>query len=137
MRFAPRAVPALLVAATVLASVTAARAHGPGDAITWNREISRLVLDKCASCHRPGGTSFSLLTFSDVQPRGTEIKDAVLSRRMPPWGAVKGFGRFRNDRSLSQEQNRACDQVGGRRHPAGQQTETCSPRFPTSNPKQR
>ena len=33
-----------------------------------------------------------------------EIKDAVLSRRMPPWGAVKGFGSFRNDQSLSQEQ---------------------------------
>ena len=24
--------------------------------------------------------------------------------RMPPWGAVKGFGNFRNDQSLSQEQ---------------------------------
>src|SRR4029453_9298449 len=23
---------------------------------------------------------------------------------MPPWGAVKGFGNFRNDQSLSQEQ---------------------------------
>jgi hypothetical protein len=23
---------------------------------------------------------------------------------MPPWGAVKGFGQFRNDQSFSQEQ---------------------------------
>jgi hypothetical protein len=23
---------------------------------------------------------------------------------MPPWGAVRGFGEFRNDRSLTQEQ---------------------------------
>src|SRR5207244_529676 len=30
------------------------------------------------------------------------IKEAVLSRRMPPWGAVKGFGDFRNDQGLSQ-----------------------------------
>ncbi len=45
-----------------------------------------------------------MLTFLDVQPRANEIKDAVLSRRMPPWGAVKGFGSFRNDQSLSQEQ---------------------------------
>ncbi len=44
------------------------------------------------------------MTFLDVQPRGTAIKDAVLSRQMPPWGAVKGFGQFRNDQSLSQEQ---------------------------------
>ena len=79
-------------------------AHGSGDAITWNREISRLVLDKCASCHRPEGTAFPLLTYQDVQPRATAIKAAVLARTMPPWGAVKGFGNFRNDQSLSQEQ---------------------------------
>jgi hypothetical protein len=44
------------------------------------------------------------MTFADAQPRATTIKDTVLSRRMPPWGAVKGFGHFRNDQSLSQEQ---------------------------------
>ena len=45
-----------------------------------------------------------MLTYRDVQPRATQIKGAVLGRRMPPWGAVKGFGSFRNDESLSQEQ---------------------------------
>ncbi len=79
-------------------------AHGGATAVTWNREMSRIVFDKCASCHRPGGTAFSMLTYPEVQPRANEIKDAVLSRRMPPWGAVKGFGSFRNDQSLSQEQ---------------------------------
>jgi hypothetical protein len=79
-------------------------AHGSGDAITWNREISRLVIDKCASCHRPDGSAFSLLTYKDAQPRANGIKAAVLARTMPPWGAVKGFGNFRNDQSLSQEQ---------------------------------
>jgi hypothetical protein len=44
------------------------------------------------------------MTYADVQPRGNAIKDSVLARRMPPWGAVKGFGRFRNDQSLTQEQ---------------------------------
>jgi hypothetical protein len=72
--------------------------------ITWNREISRIVYERCASCHRPGGTSFSLMTYQDVQPRAVAIRDAVLSRRMPPWGAVKGFGDFRNDQALTAEQ---------------------------------
>ena len=36
--------------------------------------------------------------------RVVAIKNAVLSRRMPPWGAVKGFGEFRNDHGLTQEQ---------------------------------
>jgi hypothetical protein len=79
-------------------------AHGVGGTPTWNREISRLIYQRCASCHHPGGSAFSLMTYQDAQPRANEIKDAVLSRRMPPWGAVKGFGSFRNDLSLSQEQ---------------------------------
>ena len=94
----------LLVAASIAYVGAVVFAHGSGDAITWNREISRLVIDKCASCHRPDGSAFSLLTYKDVQPRATAIKAAVLARTMPPWGAVKGFGNFRNDQSLSQEQ---------------------------------
>jgi len=81
------------------------RAHDPSAVpITWTREVSRIVYDRCASCHRDGGTSFSLMTYQDAQPRASAMKDAVLSRRMPPWGAVKGFGHFRNDQGLTQEQ---------------------------------
>ena len=83
---------------------TGLRAHNPGANITWNREVSRIVYERCASCHRPGGTAFSLMTFQDARPHDVAIKDAVLSRRMPPWGAVKGFGDFRNDQGLTQEQ---------------------------------
>jgi mono/diheme cytochrome c family protein len=72
--------------------------------VTWNREISRLVYEKCASCHRPGATAFSMMTYQDVQPRLVEIKTAVLKRQMPPWGAIKGFGEFRNDQALTEEQ---------------------------------
>src|SRR5215510_16506116 len=72
--------------------------------VTWNREISRIVYARCAACHRDGGSAFSLMTYRDVQPRAVAIRDAVLARRMPPWGAVKGFGTFRNDLALTQEQ---------------------------------
>ncbi len=92
-----------LALAVFAGAATVALAHGSG-ATTWNREISRIVYEKCASCHRPEGTAFSMLTFQDVQPHSAAIKSAVLARRMPPWGAVKGFGSFRNDLSLSQEQ---------------------------------
>src|SRR5262245_59634515 len=98
---------AVLAFAALMASGllgTPIRAHGFGSPITWNREISRLVYARCASCHRPGGTAFSLMTYADAQPRANEIKDAVLARRMPPWGAIKGFGEFRNDQSLTPEQ---------------------------------
>jgi len=42
------------------------------------------------------------MEYREVQPRAVDIKKTVLSRRMPPWGAVKGFGDFRNDQGLSQ-----------------------------------
>src|SRR5262245_55012499 len=96
---------AFLAAVLCWSCVAAVAAHNIGATpITWNREISRLIYDKCASCHRPDGSAFSLMTYRDVQPRVTEIKAAVLSRQMPPWGAIKGFGDFRNDEALTPEQ---------------------------------
>ena len=96
---------AVIAAALALAVCADLRAHDVSTTpITWNREISRIFYERCISCHRPGGTSFSLTTYPDVQPRAVAIRDAVLSRRMPPWGGVKGFGDFRNDQALTAEQ---------------------------------
>jgi len=72
--------------------------------ITWDREISRIVYDRCASCHHPGGLAFSLMTYADARPWAVAIKEEIFERRMPPWGAVKGFGDFRNDKALTPEQ---------------------------------
>jgi len=96
---------ALLASALLFGMCAHLRAHDVSTTpITWNREISRIVYERCASCHRPGGTSFSLMTYVDVQPRAVAVRDAVLSRRMPPWGAVSGFGDFRNNQALTAEQ---------------------------------
>jgi hypothetical protein len=72
--------------------------------ITWDREISRIVYDRCASCHHDGGQAFSLMTYEAARPWAVAIKEEVLARQMPPWGAVKGFGDFRNDQGLTPEQ---------------------------------
>jgi hypothetical protein len=44
------------------------------------------------------------VTYTEARPWAVAIKEEVLNRRMPPWGAIKGFGEFQDDRSLSQEQ---------------------------------
>ena len=72
--------------------------------VTWNRQISRIVLDRCASCHNEKGSAFTLMTYAKARPWATAIKEEVLNRKMPPWGAVKGFGEFRNDQGLTQQQ---------------------------------
>jgi hypothetical protein len=72
--------------------------------VTFDREIIRLFNAHCISCHRMGGTAFSLATYKDARPWAKAIGEEVLQRRMPPWGAVKGFGDFRNDVGLTAEQ---------------------------------
>jgi len=72
--------------------------------ITWSKEISRLFFKRCASCHREGGAAFSLMTYEEARPWAKAIKEETLERRMPPWNAVKGFGEFKDDRGLTQEE---------------------------------
>jgi hypothetical protein len=82
-----------------------ARGHDPiTTQLTWDREISRIVYARCASCHRQGGTAFSLMTYQEARPWAKSIEEETLERRMPPWGAVKGFGDFRNDQGLTQNE---------------------------------
>ena len=89
--------------ALLLFSSTPLRSH---DAITtkltWTQEISRIVYKRCGGCHHPGGAAMPLTSYSEARPWAKAIRDEVLSRRMPPWGAVKGIGDFVSDPSLSQ-----------------------------------
>ena len=81
------------------------RAHDPiTTKLTWSREVSRIVYQRCLSCHREGGAAFSLARYDEARPWAVAIKEEVLMRRMPPWNAVKGFGRFRDDRSLTPQE---------------------------------
>jgi hypothetical protein len=72
--------------------------------VTFDREIVRLFNTHCISCHHEGGMVFSLATYKEARPWAKAIGEEVLQRRMPPWGAVKGFGDFRNDQGLTEEQ---------------------------------
>ena len=56
----------------------------------------------------------ALLDYEQARPWAKAIRDEVLARRMPPWGAVKGYGEFQGDRSLTQdEMNRIAEWVEG------------------------
>jgi mono/diheme cytochrome c family protein len=83
---------------------TRATAHDPiTTRITWSKEISRIALTRCAGCHAPDGAApMPLTTFAEARPWAKAIRDAVVTRRMPPWRAAPGVGDFQNDPSLSQ-----------------------------------
>jgi len=67
-------------------------------AITYDREIFRIMQARCFSCHHQDGLAFSLTTYTEARPWAEAIKEEVLGRTMPPWGAIKGFGDFRTIR---------------------------------------
>ena len=96
----------LIVVCAVMCASKLLEAHDAiSTKLTWTQEISRIVQNRCASCHAPGGSApMSLLTYAEVRPWAKAIKEEVLNRTMPPWGAVKGFGDFKNDISLTQDQ---------------------------------
>jgi hypothetical protein len=71
--------------------------------LTFTRDIARIFDRRCTSCHGPS-SDIPLATYEQARPWAVAIKEQVLSRAMPPWGAVKGFGNFRPDHALTQEE---------------------------------
>ncbi len=71
-------------------------------AVTYAAEVSRIIQNRCQSCHRPGQVApFSLLTYDDARKHSAMIREVVEERRMPPWHADPRYGHFSSDRSLS------------------------------------
>jgi tetratricopeptide (TPR) repeat protein len=78
---------------------------------TFNRDIAPILMKRCAGCHRPDGDApFSLVTFADVRPRATLLRDVTRRRYMPPWKPEPGYGDFEGARRLSNEEIRVIGQ---------------------------
>ena len=61
---------------------------GAQSIVTFNRDVLPIFQARCQSCHRPGEVApMSLLTYERSRPWARAIKDAVLTRKMPPWSA--------------------------------------------------
>jgi hypothetical protein len=70
--------------------------------VTWSRDISPIVEARCVRCHNADGPGpMALTTYDEARPWAKAIKEEVLARRMPKWHAVRGYGDFANDPSLS------------------------------------
>jgi hypothetical protein len=73
------------------------------DSITFHKNVEPILQANCQGCHRPGQTApMSLLTYESARPWAKAMKNAVLTRKMPPWFADPRYGHFTNDRSLKQ-----------------------------------
>jgi hypothetical protein len=71
--------------------------------VTFNKEVLPILQKRCQDCHRPGEAApMSLMNYQDARPWAKAIRQAVVTKKMPPWFADPHVGKFSNDRSLSQ-----------------------------------
>ncbi len=72
--------------------------------ITYAKHVSRILQKNCQECHRPGRIGpMSLLTFDDALAWSDTIREVISEGRMPPWHADPRYGKFSNDRRISDE----------------------------------
>jgi hypothetical protein len=70
--------------------------------VTFNKEVLPILQKNCQTCHRPSEIGpMALLTYEGTRPWAKSIKNAVLSKKMPPWFADPRYGHFLNDKRLS------------------------------------
>ena len=75
----------------------------PNSPVTFNKDVLPILQKNCQRCHRPGEIApMSFLTYRETRPWAKAMKEAVLTKKMPPWFAEQGH--FANDPTLSQDQ---------------------------------
>ena len=91
----------MTIAYFLLGLVLATPAQAP--AVTFNKDVLPILQKNCQNCHRPGQIApMSLLTYTDARPWARAMKNAVVTKTMPPWFADPNYGHFMNERRLKQ-----------------------------------
>jgi hypothetical protein len=74
----------------------------PAAAVTFSHDVAPILYAHCVSCHHPGDIApMPLLTYQQARPWAAAMKEAVVTRKMPPWKADPNYGKWSNDPSLS------------------------------------
>ncbi|MBV9269153.1 MAG: cytochrome c [Acidobacteriaceae bacterium] len=90
---------ASLLAASVALAQTGAPDKRP---LTFSHDVAPILYKHCVACHHPGDIApMSLMTYQDARPWAAAIRQAVVSRKMPPWLADPAVGQWSNDPRLS------------------------------------
>ena len=93
----------LFAAFGIVSCLIATAATNPPQ-VTFSKDVAPILARNCQGCHRPGEAApMSLLTYQQARPWAKAIKEAVLLKKMPPWFADPHYGKFRNDRSMAQQ----------------------------------
>jgi peroxiredoxin len=76
-------------------------------AVTYSKQVARILRDRCVACHRDGEIApFSLDTYHQAAGWAGMIDEVVQAGRMPPWHASPDYGSFANAARLSDDEKR-------------------------------
>src|SRR5579863_1030784 len=68
-------------------------------------DVAPILYKHCAGCHHPNDIApMALLSYRETRPWAAAIREAVLSRQMPPWKADPRYGKWSNDWSLNESE---------------------------------
>src|SRR5580698_8616550 len=64
--------------------------------------VAPILYTHCVGCHHPNDIApMTLLSYRETRPWAAAIREAVLTRQMPPWKADPRYGKWSNDWSLT------------------------------------
>ena len=71
--------------------------------VVFSADVWPILERRCVGCHQPGEVApMPLTSYAEVRPWAHAIREAVLTRKMPPWHAAGATAHnFQNDRSLT------------------------------------
>lgn len=89
----------ITVLAIPLAAIAAGASRKP---ISFYKDVLPILQKNCQECHRAGeAVPMSLTSYRESRPWAKAIKQAALSKKMPPWFADPHVGKFTNERGLT------------------------------------
>ena len=90
--------------ALALAGSNTVNGSGNGP-ITFSKDVAPIFFKNCVGCHRPGEIApMSLITYKEVRPWAKAIREKIATREMPPWHPDPQYGKWENDRRLTQKE---------------------------------
>lgn len=94
--------PAVLILVWLAAARVAVCQGKPDAPPSFVKDVLPILQARCQSCHTSGEIGpMPLVTYQDVRPWATAIRESVKLRKMPPWFADPSCGEFANNPRLS------------------------------------
>ncbi|HQR05564.1 MAG TPA: redoxin domain-containing protein [Gemmatales bacterium] len=73
--------------------------------ITYAKHVAPILQNRCAECHHAGTAApFALMTYDEARDYSAMMKEVIVQRKMPPWGADPRHSTFTNDLRMTKNE---------------------------------